>query len=65
MSFPSDKPPKWRRIAISTNGKAIAVRHNNLTPQDLTDLFYAALKEIPHAPIAMELALQKYNNKKT
>lgn len=60
----TNKPPPWRGIVLSTNGELIEVNRDAITPADLTDLFYAALETIPHAPIAMKLALEKYNNKK-
>lgn len=58
----TDKPPPWRGIVLSiSNGGNIEVSIYNITPAELTNLFYAALENIPHAPIAMTLALDKYN----
>jgi len=45
---------------LSTDGKVFAVRNSDLSALELMDLFYAALNKIPHAPKAMELALEKY-----
>jgi threonine/homoserine efflux transporter RhtA len=61
MSNTTNKPPPWRGIMLSTNGDIIRVFNYNITPAELTDLFYAALENMPHAPIAMALALEKYN----
>lgn len=60
MSNTNDKPPPWRGVVLSYNGDLIKVSNYNITPADLTSLFYAALEQLPHAIIAMELALEKY-----
>lgn len=61
MSEIKDNPPDWRGVVLSIKGGNIWVSSYSISPTDLIDLFYAALENIPHASIAMELALEKYN----
>ena len=57
---------EWRSIVLSTNGKLIEISQpiTEISHEELMNLFYAALEEIPPALIAMQLALEKYSHKR-
>jgi hypothetical protein len=52
---------KWSRLSLSTDGRVIHVRHNNLDIMALTNLMYAILQEVPNSAFAMQTALEQYN----
>lgn len=52
---------QWSRITLSTDGRVIHVRHNNVDMISLSNMLYAVLNEIPHAPYIMHIVLEKYN----
>lgn len=54
------KKQQWSKISIATNGKIFSVRYSEMDIITLTDLLYAMLKEVPHAPQIMQLVLEKY-----
>jgi hypothetical protein len=50
---------QWAGINIQWDGAKIAIKYSDMTVRDLTNLFYAALNEIPWCREAMELAIEK------
>lgn len=56
------KVPKWKRLSLSTDGRVINIRHNDIDLITLADLLLVVLKEIPNSSAVMQLVLDKYTN---
>lgn len=54
------KDHRWSRLSVSTNGRTASVHYSDMDIITLSNLFYAILDEIPHAPQVMKLVLEKY-----
>lgn len=50
---------QWAGINIQWDGNKIAIKYSDMTVDQLTNLFYGALIEIPWCREAMEIAIEK------
>ncbi len=50
---------QWAGINIQWDGKEIAIKYSDMTVEQLTNLLYGALLEIPWCREAMEIAIEK------